>query len=300
MDFPVHSLMRMLAFAGVVATLLLSVFFSGAAQQKQTATPAESTSKNLGYNLQVYSKAPPRLPATRDWVLQYQFTVPPLPSSPAWNYKMETVYQWGDVDFDEYGSNGKYKLSDYRFNQIVPQLVLGNVLDGNDPGYAPSWNQRDTWAVQAQYYWYKATTSTSYAQTGRIVKVNPGDEIRTTISYDAKTGTILASIADGRLSGSAGVSTITIARPFPSDPSLFASWREFFNKAVAASKTPYVMSTVAVDVETYNLDQATMCGLLPFTLRKISFPGVVSTPSNFATNPSNGFTCPNPLVKLDF
>src|SRR5437762_5826147 len=121
--------------------------------------------------------------------------------------------------------------------------------------------------IQAQYYWYNATTATSYAQAGSIINVNPGDEITTTINFNARTGTIVASIADKSLSGSVGVSTITIARPFPNDPSLFASWSDFFNRAATASKSSYVMSTPAADVETDFVDQPTMCGLLPFRLR---------------------------------
>jgi phage protein U len=49
---------------------------------------------NPAYRLQVYaSEAHPQLPATKDWTLEYRFTVPPLPSSPTWNYKTGTVYQ---------------------------------------------------------------------------------------------------------------------------------------------------------------------------------------------------------------
>jgi hypothetical protein len=77
---------------------------------------------NPAYRLQVYAnEGHPQLAATKDWTLEYRFAVPPLPSSPTWNYKVGTVYQWGDVDFDEYGTSGKYKLSDYRFNQVTPQ-----------------------------------------------------------------------------------------------------------------------------------------------------------------------------------
>ena len=265
-----------------------------------TVPATTPTPSNPAFRLQVYSKAAPQLPATQDWTLEYEFIVPPLPTPRTWNYKVGTVYQWGDVDFDSYGSKGKYKLSDYQFNQIVPQLILGNVLDGNNAGFAPAWHQRDTWGIQAQYYWYNATTATSYAQAGSIVNVNPGDEITTTINFNARTGTIVASIADKSLSGSVGVSTITIARPFPNDPSLFASWSDFFNRAATASKSSYVMSTPAADVETDFVDQPTMCGLLPFRLRRISIPGVASTPAAFSIQQPNGLTCAQPLAKLDF
>ena len=256
--------------------------------------------RNPAYRLQVYtSEAHPQLAATKDWTLEYRFAVPPLPSSPTWNYKVGTVYQWGDVDFDEYGTSGKYKLSDYQFNQIVPQLMLGNVLDG-DKNYKPSWSQRNTWVIQAQYYWFRQKTATSYAQAGRVVAVNPGDEITTTIRYMAVSGTIMASIQDDTSPGVNAVSTITIFRPFPNDPALFTSWRDFFEKATAASETSYVLSTPVVDVETYYLDERTMCGLLPLTLGKIFIPGITSTPSAFSIRQLGGFTCPLPVAKFNF
>jgi hypothetical protein len=120
---------------------------------KPTATPTAKpiqTPSNSAYRLQIYSPTTSKLPATHSWTLQYQFKVPPLPRSPKWNYKVGTVYQWGDADFDGYGSTGAYKLSDYRFNQIVAELILGNVLEASDANYKPSWSQRSTWAIIAQ------------------------------------------------------------------------------------------------------------------------------------------------------
>jgi len=39
-------------------------------------------------------------------------------------------------------------------NQFVPQLMLGNPLDGSSgpPDYKPLWNQRKTWVFGAQYF----------------------------------------------------------------------------------------------------------------------------------------------------
>ena len=253
------------------------------------------------YRLQVYaSGAHPQLAATKNWTLEYRFTVPPLPSSPTWSYKVGTVYQWGDVDFDEYGHVGKYKLSDYRFNQITPQLILGSALDANDANYKPSWSQRSAWAIEAHYFWENGKTFTPYAQTGKVIEVKPGDELTTIILFDAKAGTIVASIEDENIPGPAGLSTITIARPFPNEPSLFKSWTDFFQKAAAASGTLYVDSTTQLDVETDYLDQQTMCGLLPLTVTKIVIPGVPSIPSAFSTAQLGGFTCQGPVAKFDF
>jgi hypothetical protein len=301
---PLHIVRRMQVPAGAPVALALVLSLAAPPQPRLPvgahgirATMAR-TPPNPAYRLQVYSKTTPELPATHDWTLRYRFFVPPLPTSSTWDYRRGTVYQWGDVDFDAYGSSGPYKLSDYLFNQIAPQLVLGSVLDANDADYKPSWSQVSTWRIEAQYFWCNATTSTSYAQTGSVVKVNPGDEITTTIRYIAETGTIVANIVDNNISSSSGASSITITRPFPNDPSLFKSWADFFKKAAAASRTPYVLSTPALDVETDYLDQQTMCGLLPFTVSEISIPGVDSTPSAFGIQQLNGFTCIQPLVAL--
>jgi hypothetical protein len=285
-------LKRIHILAGATAALAVILSHSVPALPQSSSNPA--------YRLQIYSKTPSQLPAAKDWTLRYRFVVPPLPTSPTWDYQRGTVYQWGDVDFDAYGSNGAHKLSNYVFNQIVPQLFLGSALDASDADYKPSWSQISTWRIEAQYYWRNGTTSTSYAQTGNVVKANPGNEITTTIHFTVSTGTIVASIVDNNIAGPAGESSITIPRPFPNDPSLFESWTDFFTKAAAASQTPYVLSTPALDIETYFLDQQSMCGLLPFTLTEISIPGVDSTPSAFGSQQLNGFTCTQPVVAFKF
>jgi hypothetical protein len=139
-----------------------------------------------------------------------------------------------------YGTSGKYKLSDYRFNQINRQLILGSALDANDANYKPSWSQRSSWAIEAHYFWENGKTSSPYAQTGKVIGVNPGDHLITIIRFDPKAGTIVASIEDEDIP-EAGLSAITIVRPFPNEPSLFKSWTDFFQKATAASRSP--MST---------------------------------------------------------
>lgn len=254
---------------------------------------------NSNYRLQIYPTAHPQL-AAQDWTLEYRFAVPLLPASPTWDCKTQTVYQWGDVDFDAYGARGEHKLSDYLYNQIVPELEIGNVLDASDAEYRPYWHQVSGWQIEAQYYWRHGVTSASYAQAGAIVKVNPGDEIATTIHYLAAAGTIIASIRDASVTDAAATSTITISQPFPNDPSLFASWAEFFKKAAAASHTSYVISTPVADVEPYHLDQQTMCGLLPFRLDKISIPGIAEKSSAFSIQKPSDLTCKEPLVQLQF
>ncbi len=65
-------------------------------------------------------------PADASWQLQYKFKVPPLPCSTSWNNTNQVFYIWGDVDFDQYDSNGDHPLSDYSVNQIVPSVMVGN------------------------------------------------------------------------------------------------------------------------------------------------------------------------------
>ena len=109
----------------------------------------------------------------------------------------------------------------------------------------------------------------------------------------------MASIEDENIPG-AGLSTITIPRPFPNEPSLFKSWTDFFQKATAASRSPHVNATTQLDVETDYLDQQTMCGLLPFTVTKIVMPGISPIPSAFSTAQIGRCTCTGALAKLDF
>ncbi|HEY0798595.1 MAG TPA: hypothetical protein VGD50_05565, partial [Candidatus Baltobacteraceae bacterium] len=182
---------------------------------------------------------------------------------------------------------------------VVPQLMIGNVLDGNEPDYSILGAQLSTWVIQAEYFWEQGTTP--YSQTGNLVNVNPGDAIATTITYSASSGTILVDIADNNIPGAAGLSTMTIVRPFPNDPTLFASWTDFFNRAEAITPSHTVLDNPRLNVETYNLDQTTMCGLLPFTIGQISIPGFASTPSlsQFATAQNGTYTCPT-RSKLTF
>jgi len=140
-----YILKRVHVLAGAAAALALVLSHAAPAQPPRIQVRSygiraalAQTPSNPAYRLQIYSKATPQLPAAQDWTLRYRFFVPHLPTSPTWDYRRGTIYQWGDVDFDGYGSNGTYKLSDYSFNQIVPELVLGSVLDANDEHYKPS------------------------------------------------------------------------------------------------------------------------------------------------------------------
>ncbi|HEY2514728.1 MAG TPA: hypothetical protein VGI39_27875 [Polyangiaceae bacterium] len=229
---------------------------------------------------------------TADWQLQYEYSVPPLPCAPTWNLNGSTFYVWGDVDFDTYGSSGAYPLSSYQFNQIVPQLMIGTALSGNDASYAPSWQLFDHWVIQAQYFWMNADGN-FYAQTGPVVSVKPGDRISTVIHYSAATGGIDVSIASEE-----GGSYITIPQPFPNEATAFASWKDFFQRAAAQSGQ--ILGRPQLNVETHFIDTPTLCSALPWTVEQIAFPNVPATASSFVTSTYGDFACGSALTNLDF
>ncbi len=281
--------------------LILSVGFGAPLILEVNSARAQAPT-NPGYRVQIYvnsNSGNVNLPSSsQSWQIEYKYLVPPLPSSSTWDYTSQTIYQWGDVDFDSYGSGGTYPLSSYVYNQIVPQLFIGRVLSGNDAYYNATWSDLSSWAIQAQYYWQEG--STPYAQTGSIVNVSPGDQITTLLSYNPGSGAISVSISDDDISGPSGTSSITLYKPFPNDPSLFTSWTDFFNKGEALSGDSYIISHPVLNVETGYVDEQTLCPLLPFTVNQISIPGIPSMPSEFATQPVGGLTCSQQLSTLNF
>ena len=77
-------------------------------------------------------------------------SVPELPE------KMDGIcyYIWTDIFFGD--------MSQGRMNQFVPQLILGNALDGSSgpPEYKPKWGKHTTWQFGAHYFFeiYNETT----------------------------------------------------------------------------------------------------------------------------------------------
>lgn len=234
-----------------------------------------------------------QLPASNQgWQIEYKYRVPPLPSSPAWNPSQHTFYVWGDVDFDWYGEFGPYKLSAYRYNHVVPVLFVGRVLSGNDVNFSPSWTQVDTWFIQAQYFWQKGTTP--YAQTGGIVGVNPGDEITTSISYGATNGKLTVSIG-----AAAGMSSVTLDRPFPNEPALFADWTDFFRAAEQMVGGQFTYAHAVVAVQPF-ADRQTMCSILPLQVDRIALPSVPASSGQYIISNTGGLSCGKPVAILGF
>lgn len=236
----------------------------------------------------VTSAGEPVLPSpATDWTLQYTYIVPPEPGA-NWDYDTQTVYTYGQVDFDWYGSNGQSdSISYYAYNQIVPQVMIGNCLDSSDSQYNAYWGQYSDWVVQAQYYWMRYD-NTSFSMCGNLVYVLPGDELITTIFYSASSGSITATI-----SGPSGTSSLVIDRPFPND-TLFTSWREFFEEASQQSGTSGPYGDAALNVETHYLDEETICSMLPFTVNNVTIPGIPWVSGNYSISRSGSYTCNSP------
>lgn len=228
--------------------------------------------------------------ASQSWEVVYKFKVPQLPAG-RWSAPNDTFYVWGDLQLDHYGSDGPYTIAPYKYIQFVPALLLGNSLSENNANYIPRWNWLPVWNLQAQYYWQKGE-STYYAQTGRLVQVRPGEQITTTMKYDAGSGAIFISIA-----ALSGESTITVDRPFPNEPALFSSWRKFFEVAQAKSGKLLIAPVMSVEPST---DKQTVCSILPFEIDFISVPGLASTASQFVQGTPGGMPCNKPMVRLNF
>ena len=232
-------------------------------------------------------------PPSQSWQLQYGFTVPPLPNTTTWDYRRQVFYIWGDVSFDEYGlEGGSNQISTYLYNQIVPQLILGwgGTHDPSGGFEYIGQPQSPTWILQADYYW-QDKEGTSYQLAGKNINVMPGERLNETISYNASTGSITATIGVSG-AGPSRTSTIYSTRPFPdSSPPLFSSWRDFFTRAAAKSGTSGPMGSPVFNVETHNVNSATMCSVLPMAIGSMRLPGVSWSTGKYYVAQNGDFKC---------
>jgi hypothetical protein len=125
-----------------------------------------------------------------------RFQVPPLPRN--FQSDIMTYYDYYNVFWRQQPQGGI-------MNQLVPQLMLGNVLanSSNFPNYEPQWLILDQWHIGAQYFFAlpcntttaTPTTDDTYppkdqddpcwiakAATGNLIPVQPGQVIETTIT----------------------------------------------------------------------------------------------------------------------
>jgi len=109
-------------------------------------------------------------------------TVPALPTSIDDSI---TYYIWTDVFF---GDEGRGIM-----NQLVPQLILGDALDGSSgpPNYEPKWGFHDSWAFASHYYFELQTNKDqgddeSHAAYGEFFPAHQGEVIRTTFELSSE------------------------------------------------------------------------------------------------------------------
>jgi len=178
--------------------------------------------------------------------LEAVFTVPPLPA--AFDLSM-TYYDYFNIFFDR-----AYAPPGAKFNQFVPQLMLGTALANSSgpPAYAPQWLPLSSWHFGAQYFmgfddapaddpdaWSDA------AATGALHAVAPGERVRTTfaLSDDGEAWTLRMAVdGDDRR-----VSTVVAARPFMGLLNTTSSWREYNATTVGSCWENYGM----VDASSY-------------------------------------------------
>eukprot|EP01060_Flectonema_neradi_P002354 TRINITY_DN1143_c0_g2_i2.p1 TRINITY_DN1143_c0_g2~~TRINITY_DN1143_c0_g2_i2.p1 ORF type:complete len:297 (+),score=75.40 TRINITY_DN1143_c0_g2_i2:42-893(+) len=108
-----------------------------------------------------------------------EFDVPGLPE------KIDgiTNFIYFNIFFDNGPPNGK-------MNQFVPQLMLGEPLDGSSgpPYYLPEWHERKTWVFASQYFMelHNVTTNStaSHAAAGELYNCTKGEILYTEFKLD--------------------------------------------------------------------------------------------------------------------
>jgi len=101
-------------------------------------------------------------------------TVPEYPT----HFNGITYYLWSDLFFGDSAPNG-------RMNQLVPQLILGDALDGSSgpPDWIPSWGNHKKWTF-ASHYFFEIFNETSqevepHAAYGEFHEAKPGETLYT-------------------------------------------------------------------------------------------------------------------------
>mmetsp|Transcript_7495 Transcript_7495/g.18221 ORF Transcript_7495/g.18221 Transcript_7495/m.18221 type:complete len:209 (+) Transcript_7495:401-1027(+) len=102
-------------------------------------------------------------------------------------------------------------------NQFVPQLMLGEPLDGSSgpPNYLPKWHNHSTWCFGAQYF-FEVFNNTSnrteaHAVTGKTYPCKPGEVLYTQYTLSRNwTWTLEMGVKDDN----SRVSQVVVEKPF--------------------------------------------------------------------------------------
>jgi len=159
-----------------------------------------------------------------------EFNVPALPKKLG-----PTYFVYYNIDWQPPGPSG----SDARMNQFVPQLMLGEPLDGSSgpPLYLPKWEKRTSWCFGAQYF-FEIFNSTSneteaHAATGETYPCEPGEVLYTKYTLSENW---VWTLEMGVKGDPARTSIIRIEKPFMGllPPEQTQSWKEHsYSEAIA-------------------------------------------------------------------
>ena len=132
-----------------------------------------------------------------------------------------TYYIWTDLQFGDAGLG--------YMNQFVPQLVLGEALDGSSdfPNYEPRWGHHKTWMFGAHYFFqvYTNESRTEYeahAAYGELYPASPGEMLYTQFNAAGPLEAPVWTLTMGVVGDSTRVSTIVVPQPYMG---LGAKWK---------------------------------------------------------------------------
>ena len=123
-----------------------------------------------------------------------------------------TYYIWTDIFFGD--------ESQGRMNQFVPQLILGNALDGSSgpPTFKPHWGEHQTWAFGAHYFFETLNASTgkvdAHAAYGKMFPAHVGETLFTSFVATSTPAGPAWTLTMGAANDTARVSSLTVPAPY--------------------------------------------------------------------------------------
>jgi len=112
-------------------------------------------------------------------------------------------------------------MSNGVMNQFVPQLILGNALDGSSgaPDYSPHWGEHRTWAFGAHYFFEVLDPQTGktegHAAYGKMLPTHAGEKLFTTFdASQAPGGEPEWTLRMGVVGDATRVSELHVAQPY--------------------------------------------------------------------------------------
>lgn len=135
-----------------------------------------------------------------------------------------TYYIWTDLQFGDAGLG--------RMNQFVPQLILGEALDGSTghPKYEPKYGTHETWMFGAHYFFevYKNNAKReeeveAHAAYGKLYPASPGEMLYTEFVASGPLNAPAWTLTMGVVGDSTRVSSIEVPQPYMG---IGASWDE--------------------------------------------------------------------------